>query len=217
MYGLALGTTCAGCEVGGRPWCPRCREELAEQVGVHQIGEHPTTLAALPYRRPVTGAVVGYKDRGLLAVEPDLAAALAVVVRESVADCADRRPLVVPVPSSRSAVRRRGMAHVLRLARRALDLLGDDRLAVADILTQRGGRDQAGLTYRSRRGNRAGAFRVAAAPAGPVVLVDDVLTSGATLAACTAACRSRGVEVLAGCVIASPKVTPDSRWLSSEG
>ena len=121
--------------------------------------------------------------------------------------------MLVPVPSSRAALRSRGRDHVRELAVRAAAELraagvGAD---VARVLVRRGKSARlGGAGGAQRRANLAGSFAVRGpVPAGLLVVVDDVVTSGATLteaAAALAAARPAGLlPVVAAVVAATPR------------
>jgi predicted amidophosphoribosyltransferase len=127
---------------------------------------------------------------------------------------ADRAPgspdlLVVPAPSSLRARTRRGGDLVEALARALADGMRERgvRARATSGLTRRGGgRDQVGLGTRARGRNLTGQVRVrrgAHVDGLPVILVDDVLTSGATLAACELALLRAGARVLGAWVLAA--------------
>jgi ComF family protein len=103
------------------------------------------------------------------------------------------------VPGRAREARRRGFDHAEVLARDLARRLG---LRPVRLLRRtRASCDQAGLGARERRANLAGAF-ASRSFSRPVVLVDDLVTTGATAAACAAALRAAGVprvEVLAPC------------------
>ncbi|MGW0513424.1 ComF family protein [Streptomyces olivaceoviridis] len=110
--------------------------------------------------------------------------------------------LLVPVPSARWAVRARGHDPVRRMALAAAGELRRTGTAarVAAVLRQRRAvADQAGLDARRRLENLAGALEVSPGGgrllgAGPVVLVDDLMTTGASLAEAARALREAGLS-----------------------
>lgn len=120
-----------------------------------------------------------------------------------------REVLMVPVPSARAAVRARGHDPALRITIAAVRELRTRhvRAHCLNELTQtRGVADQAGLTSAGRLANLAGALSVlrpAAVRGRRVVIVDDVITTGATLVEAARALRSAGAEVLAVAVVAA--------------
>ncbi len=100
---------------------------------------------------------------------------------------------------------------MLRLARHCARMLAGRgyRVAVAPALSlASGAKDQVGLDRSERSANLAGRVRVVRAgappPGTPVVLLDDVLTTGATAEACITALRGAGLAVAAVLALTSP-------------
>jgi predicted amidophosphoribosyltransferase len=110
--------------------------------------------------------------------------------------------LVTWVPTALGSRRRRGFDHAEVLARGVAAELG----LPAEPLLWRAvpAADQAGLTASQRRTNLSGAF-VARPAEGTVLVVDDLVTTGATLEACAAALRSAGVEEAEGAAVCSAR------------
>lgn len=115
--------------------------------------------------------------------------------------------MLVWVPSGRRAVRRRGHDPLRGVVEVAVRRLWADGVPVSmmDALRQRGRvADQAGLTARQRAANLQGAVEARACVAGRrVVLVDDVVTTGSSLAEAARALRAAGAEVTGTATIAA--------------
>jgi len=220
---LLLGAVCPGCEAPGWWICPNCRARLGERrpfLVPPRTGSGPAliTVACSPYDELVSHLVSAHKDRGALGLAPVLASRLALSVHALLAGSgADGALLLVPVPSAAAAVRRRGYDATAALARvAARRLRARHPVQVGPLLAQRRGvRDQAGLPAAERSSNVAGAFRVRslapwrACPTGvAVVLVDDVVTTGSSLAEGARALQAAGVPVLGAATVAATERRP---------
>lgn len=187
---LVLPRTCAGCDRPGPTICPRCRAAVAE-LALPTLG--PLSPWPIPPGWPgCTGTVryAGVTARLARAFKDedrrDLADPLGRLLADAVARVGTpgESVLLVPVPSAPSAIRRRGDQPTLLLARKAARVLGPGVETVPALRMQRGTADQAGLGREARLANLSGAMRVARpslVQGRRCVLVDDVLTSGATL------------------------------------
>lgn len=217
---LALGAVCAGCGEQPGLLCGDCRDDLlaAEPVLAAVPGMPEVPLAAAgAYHGPAGAAIVEHKERGRLPLAKPLGDALAVSVTALVAaglGCrhGTGRPLVlVPAPSARPAVRHRGHDPLLRVVRRAAATLrrsGQETSVITVLRHARAVADQAGLDRRARQDNLRGAVAVRPAAAALfrgrcLVVADDVVTTGATLAECASALRQAGLAPCGAAVIAA--------------
>ncbi len=212
---LLLGAVCPGC---GLPWwgiCPACRDELALRVPYVTTPEpcpagFPPTVTSSPYDAVLRGMIIAHKERQAYGLTAPLGDRLALSVRALLIERGFPAggPLVlVPVPSARPAVRERGFDATAALARRAARRLGGvGPVTVRIALAQgRAVRDQAGLDARTRWANLEGGFRLRRRlPAGqPVVLVDDLVTTGSSLTEAARVLRRAGVVLVGAATVAA--------------
>lgn len=199
-WALLLPTECSGCGRPDRALCAACAAALRA---------HPTAAdrdaltiwSALAYTEVVGRVLVAYKDGGRTDAAPALAAALAAAVAAALSDAATERtePAVdlVTVPSSRRAWRARGFHPVDLLLRRCA-------LRPVKLLRPRGHvADQVGLGREQRLDNRRESL-VAARPltGRRILLVDDIVTTGATLLEARRAVLAAGGEVIGAATVA---------------
>ena len=216
---LVLPRTCPGCGLPGWILCRRCAALFARPRAAtprRVPWGFPPTAAAGAYSGPVRPVVNAFKEQGRTELARPLGTALALAAAAVVcAAPAVRGPvLLVPVPSSRAALRTRGRDHVRELTARAVAELRAAGVPAeeARLLRRQGrARDSAGLSAAARRANLAGTFQCSSQPprGALLVVVDDVVTSGATLTE-AAAELSRGAgagapPVLAAVVAATPR------------
>ncbi|MGA5271847.1 ComF family protein [Streptomyces lydicamycinicus] len=217
LAGLVLPVDCAGC---GRPrteLCAECRRVLARDGrGARRVRPWPEPVglprvwAGTPYADEARAVLLAHKERGALRLAGPLGAVLAGAVRGLRAGGGPL--LLVPVPSARRSVAGRGHDPVRRIALAAAGELrreGRGARVLAVLRQRRVVADQAGLSARQRLANVAGALEVRAGAARlltaqPAVLVDDLVTTGATLAEAARAVTAAGGRVAGAAVVAAP-------------
>ena len=149
--------------------------------------------AAAPYGGILQDAVQSFKYHGQLALEQPLGKLLGASLR---AAALPRPHLLVPVPLHVDRLRQRGYNQALQLARQ----IGRefDVPVAADLLRRiRATEPQQGLDATSRRSNLRGAFAVARpVPGRRLILVDDVMTTGATVRECASVLRQAGAATV---------------------
>ncbi len=173
--------------------CPRCA--LASSGGavcgrcLAAPPAYDATYGALVYRFPVDVLIRAFKFEGELALAPLLGGLLAERARD-----AGRVDLVTPVPLASARMRSRGYNQAMELARPVAEALGsplDARLCERTRDTPA----QTDLAWRDRAHNVRGAFCCRAPLEGAVVaVVDDVMTTGATLTEVARALKAAGAS-----------------------
>ena len=203
MLDLILPLECGGCGTPSTRWCDACDRELTVAVGQPHVVS-PRIDPGVPvfalgrYAGARRQAILALKERGRGDLVGPLARALAVGVHRLLEWGIAETPLaIVPAPTRRSAARRRGGDPVTRLARTAV--AGHPDIAVAAALRMRAlVRDSVGLGTAARERNVADRVVLRGRPPrGEVLLVDDIVTTGATARESVRMLRAGGVRVTA--------------------
>jgi predicted amidophosphoribosyltransferase len=200
LLDLVLPLECGGCGAPSTRWCETCERSLVVRpdepmlitprldpgVPVFSLGRYAGT------RREV---ILGVKERG----RGDLIGPLGNAVRAGLLRLVEwgvvTTPVaVVPAPTRRSAARRRGGDPVTRAA---LVARGQGIDVVRALRMRAFTRDSVGLSAGQRQANLAGRVRVHTPVAGDVVLVDDVVTTGATVSESVRVLQTAGACVVA--------------------
>ncbi len=208
MFDLVLPLECGGCGAPSIRWCPACAQELA----VHPDQPHLITPRVDPgvpvlslgrYAGARREAIVAVKEHG----RADLIAPLAVALRAGLERLLTwgviETPLtVVPAPTGRSSARRRGGDPVTRMARAAATDLRDVHVTQA-LRLRAMVRDSVGLSGADRQRNIAGRVKIIKPVAGEVLVVDDIVTTGATASESVRVLHVSGADVAGVLAIAN--------------
>jgi predicted amidophosphoribosyltransferase len=184
---LVLPLECGGCGAPSTRWCPACAQELAVKpdqphVITPRIDPGVPVLSLGRYAGSRREAIVAVKEHGRADLIAPLAVALRAGLLRLLAWGVVGTPLtIVPAPTRRSAARRRGGDPVTRMAQTATAGMGG--IEVVQALRLRGMvRDSVGLSSADRQRNIAGRVKIIKPVAANVLVVDDIVTTGATAA-----------------------------------
>ena len=194
------GCVACGEPVPRGPLCDLCSVSLLDAPdplpGVLVAHEHGGALARAVYRAKYDG-------------DPTRAARLGALLLPLTARLAGPVGCVLPVPLHPRRLRQRGYNQSAELARPVARALGCPLLAEGLVRT-RDTPTQTALARAEREANVAGVFSAARAMEGAhVVVVDDVVTTGATMTAAMAAARSAGAASVTGLALSRmPRLNP---------
>lgn len=199
--GSAASLLCPACDAElprlAPPRCPRCAlESPGGEVCGRCLARPPrydATIAALAYEFPADALVHALKFRGELALAGLLGELLLEQVQNDGVDC------VIPVPLSAARLRSRGYNQAAEIARG----LRRGRLDLETCVRRRDTPAQVDLPYAERRKNVRGAFACTRSLAGArVAVVDDVMTTGATLEEIAGVLKDAGAKRVENWVVA---------------
>lgn len=207
-----MGATCAGCGVAARGLCRACAVHVRPRPQIVPIPHTAVPIvAAGRYEGVLRTCLAAWKEGGFDRLTPwwshHLAAAIATI--------ADEQVDVVPIPARYG----RGSPHpfepVVELAAMRLAAVGVRVQVKRALRWERAVAPQKQLGRDARRANMRAALTVQhhavghrTQLSGPVVLVDDIVTTGATMAAAVRALRRRGHDVVGCAAIAATPAAP---------
>ncbi len=207
---LVIGAACHCCGAAGSALCRNCGEKLLADnaAKVHRgLAGFPETLAGGLYQTERKQAILALKEHQALALALPLGASLALTVAQLAHRNGAQQIALLPAPSASATVRKRGTDTMALLAKRARLFLrgaGIDCVVMPDAKLVTAGADQGGLDREARLRNLQG--RIVVEPrcvARPVILVDDIVTTGATLCELSRATHKAGLDILGAAALAA--------------
>ena len=220
-FPLQTGPACARCGDSLPTLAPASLQSLTGLCRACRMAPPPFVRAVSygPYQDPMRAAIHALKYDRLHPAARRLGRMLALAIAKLAGE-APSEMLVVPVPLHRSKFAQRGFNQARSLAAHALDALRSThpewrlKLASSTLMRLRATESQAGLGPRLRRLNVRGAFQVSN-PANVIMkhilLVDDILTTGATARAAAQALLEAGAASVWVATLARANRSNDSR------
>ena len=200
MLDLVLPLECGGCGAPSTRWCDACARELAlkpddPRLINPRVDPQVPVFALGRYAGARRTAIVAAKEHGRSDLIVPLSDALGEGVDRLVGWGIVDRPLtLVPAPTRRAAARRRGGDPVARIATAVAN--HRDGVDVVNALRMRATtRDSVGLSTTARQRNVHGRVRLRRPIGRTVLLVDDIVTTGATAAESVCILQGAGARV----------------------
>ena len=215
LLDLVLGRACIGCGVPGRTWCTGCLDACPRDLRVTPLPRARAQLVtATEYAGVAREAVVDYKEHGNRALAPMLGRLLADAVGAALAALAADRAVLVPVPGHRRPDR--GFDALGGIVRHARAAASADGTRVDVVPALRLARDRGPIKTLGRAGRRSAVggsmgmgsnahcrrLHALARAGAAVIVVDDVVTTGATVTEAVGTLAAAGQPVDAVAAVA---------------
>ncbi|HUW86774.1 MAG TPA: hypothetical protein VMW30_00135 [Candidatus Paceibacterota bacterium] len=170
---------CHGCGVRGESLCVRCKDSFEIRDFLSSVGIIPT-FSAVSYSSVARRILLASKEDGVRGADDLIVSALEHSLRYALRKTG-KTPVLVPIPSSSQAIRRRGRDFLCEISQRVSALVGPPTQSL--LQHNRKVRDQTLLDASARYKNLEGALALKKLPlrVQEVFLIDDLVTTGATL------------------------------------
>ncbi|MGV8913452.1 MAG: ComF family protein [Rhodoglobus sp.] len=214
-WAVLMPVECAGCDRPDSALCLECARCIVAAPTIHSTPHNVRVFAALRYDGPVRRVLLAFKNQHRTDQARRLAEAmmpaLLRAIDESSAACGTGRPvLIVAVPSSKRAFQSRGY-HPMSLVLRSAGVRHERVLRVTKVTAS-----QKLLSAEQRATNVQGALEATRwLGAAAVIIVDDVLTTGATIDEAARAISAAGGTVIAAVTIGFTPRTGAARDIAS--
>ena len=202
MLDLILPLECGGCGAPSTRWCATCAATLDVRTDephlvTPRIDPGVAVFSLGRYAGPRRQAIVAFKEHGRRDLVGPFARALALGIHHlETWGILDAPFTVVPAPTRASAARRRGGDPVTRVARAATGQHPAIGVRAA-LRTRAMVRDSVGLTIADRERNLSGRIKIIKPVSGDVLLIDDIVTTGATVREAVRVLTGSGANVTA--------------------
>lgn len=210
LTSLVFPKICIYCQVEFAPLCLKCQQFWLTPVQRRYV-KGLAVNSTLAYNAASSRIIIQAKESRNRVAQFWMARALSTALEKfelensalSISHC-----LLVPIPSSKSAIRKRGGSFLHPILDKLVELQKQKngvRWRWKELLIhQKSVRDQSELSYTARQSNMASAFRLRSddlVRERPILLIDDVLTTGATLDSAFRALRERNLTVLGAATV----------------
>lgn len=198
---LLFPPLCISCQSRATDACSPCQNLWSSKSSLVQRSPFPV-FSVMTYDNLTSPVVLAAKENGTRSARHLLALSFAAIFRDHPA-LFHPSIILVPIPSSNRSIRIRGERFLMPIINEGLRI-ADSKIEVRELLVQRKKvREQTGLSSKERSINMSGALRISEKTirhwrSKPVILIDDVITTGSSMQSAYHALRERNLTVLAG-------------------
>jgi len=192
---LLFPIRCIGCSTLGLDICSSCRRNWNPHIyrTWSTAKPHFPVYSSIAYSQLAGKILLAAKENGIRRADNLIQSALTHSLLHCIKE--QKYEFLIPIPSRKSVARARGRQFIYELATR---ISSEFKIPSLEILEhQREVRDQSTLDAIERSLNLQGALRASRYVSGRAILIDDLVTTGATLAEAARALRAIGIEVAA--------------------